>query len=474
VRQEKLTPLKPFLENSFASYHGVADLYLYFFEQGLRILREGGRLAYISSGTFARANFATGFRELLPTLAQMESVIDFGENQPFEGAEMVRPSIVVLRRGQQPEPFRSLFIDGEIPQSLGDAIAEHGFDCDPAALRQAEWTFQPAANTRLFEKMMRAGRPLSEAIDGRMYYGIKTGLNEAFIIDQQTRDRLVKADPRCTEIIKLVLKGEDLRPWYQEDEGRWLIVIPNGWTRQNLSAGTEETTAWNSFRERYPAVADHLRDFAGAARKRTDQGEFWWELRSCDYYGMFEESKMFWPDIAKLPRFSWDEKRKYVNDKGYIIPGRDWALLGILQSRVIWFAVSQLCVPLRLRAGLWQYQMKSQFISRLPIPDALPADREAIGGLAMAITEHARARYTLHRRVRRRVASDLAAPGGTLNRKLTAWWELDFPTFRVEVKKALRAVNPAPGARRVGGVVYGGNGRSTGDSRRRSCGAKPN
>ncbi|MDQ3605495.1 MAG: hypothetical protein M3418_04815 [Gemmatimonadota bacterium] len=60
----------------------------------------------------------------------------------------------------------------------------------------------------------------------------------------------------------------------------------------------------------------------------------------------------------------------------------------------------------------------------------------------MAITEHARARYTLHRRVRHRVANDLAAPGGTLNRKLTAWWELDFAAFRSEVKKALRAEIP--------------------------------
>ena len=74
VRQEQLAPFKPYLEANFAAFHEVADLYLYFFERGPKLARAGGRMAYISSGTFARANFATGFRKLLPTLAQMETL----------------------------------------------------------------------------------------------------------------------------------------------------------------------------------------------------------------------------------------------------------------------------------------------------------------------------------------------------------------------------------------------------------------
>ena len=219
VRQELLTPLKPFLSTDFRSYHGVADLYLFFYEQGLRFLRGGGRIGYISSGTFARANFAAPFREMLPSVAQIESLIDFGENQPFEGAEMVRPSIVVLSKREQTEPFRSLFIDNEVPKSLGDALATEGITCDPAALRQSEWTFQPAAHTRLFEKLLASGDMLADVVDGQMYRGVLTGLNEAFIIGRETRDRLVAEDPSSAEIIKPVLQGQDLRPWYQEDEG---------------------------------------------------------------------------------------------------------------------------------------------------------------------------------------------------------------------------------------------------------------
>ncbi len=178
--------------------------------------------------------------------------------------------------------------------------------------------------------------------------------------------------------------------------------------------------------------------FAEPGRKRYDKGEYWWELRSCDYYGEFLHPKLFWPDLSNLPRFSFDADGKFINNKGYIIPHPPPDLLGVLQSRAMWFAVSQLCLPLGVRAGLTRYQLFTQFTTRLPIPDAGPADREAIAGLAGTLTEKARERYEVHRRVRHRILSDLGAPGRALNQKLTAWWELEFAGLRAEVKKAFK------------------------------------
>ena len=90
-----------------------------------------------------------------------------------------------------------------------------------------------------------------------------------------------------------------------------------------------------------------------------------------------------------------------------------------------------------------RYTLSAQFMSRLPIPDAPAAEREAIGGLATQITAQAQARYALHRQARHRILTDLAAAGKggvtpPLNQKLTAWWELDFPAFRGEVQKVFR------------------------------------
>jgi len=82
--------------------------------------------------------------------------------------------------------------------------------------------------------------------------------------------------------------------------------------------------------------------------------------------------------------------------------------------------------------------MKSQFISRLPIPDMPETEREELGRLARAITEQARARYALHGRVRHRLLADLGIPGKTLNNRLTAWWDLDFPALRAELNKVFQ------------------------------------
>ena len=438
VRQEQLAPYKPYFQAHYQAFNGVADLYLYFYERGLQIARQDARMAYISSGTFARANFAASFRQWLPTVAQMETLIDFGENQPFEGAEMVRPSIVVLRKGAQVDGFRSLFIAEKIPASLDMALLEQGVDCGPAALAQSEWTFQAAGHTRLAQKILHAGRPLSEVVEGRMYRGVLTGLNEAFIIDQATHDRIIATDPTSTVILKPMLRGEDLRPWYQENEGRWLVAIPCGWTRKTFGPGLAEADAWLAFVERHPSVASYLHPFADAGRNRCDKGDYWWELRPCDYYDAFEQPKIFWPDIAKLPRWSWDERGKFINNKGYIIPDADPALFAILQSRVLWFATANICQPLRLRAGLWQYQMFTQFISRLPIPGMTDEERAALAHLAHTITEIARTRYALHEQVRHRLVTDFGTPDKPLNQKLTAWWTLDFAGLRRELQKVFK------------------------------------
>jgi hypothetical protein len=439
VRQEQLAVFKPYLAERYRVFHGVADLYLYFYEQGLALTRPGGRMTYISSGTFARANFATEFRKVLPTLAQLETLIDFGENQPFAGAEMVRPSIVVLRRGAHTEPFRSLFLAEKVPTSLALALDQEGIECDAAALAQPEWTFQAAAGTRLFAKILGSHRKLVDVIEGKMYYGVKTGLNEAFIIDRATRDRLVVADPAAAAIIRPVLRGEDLRPWYQEDEGRFLIF-----TRRGIDIDT------------YPLIRDYLEGFHDQLEPRPADwpeaqpwngrkaGSYrWYEIQdSVDYYPAFDSPKIFWPDIAKLPRFSWADPGTYANNTGYFIPTSDLALLGILQSRLIWFAISQVCQPLRLRAGLWQYRMFPQFLSRLPIPDLDTEQREAIGGLATTITALARQRYVLHEKARHRLQVDHGTPGKVLNTRLTRWWDLDFPTLQTELKKVFNRSIP--------------------------------
>jgi len=438
VRQERLAPLKPYFQSTYSSFHSVADLYLYFFEQALRMLQAGGRMAYISSGTFARSNFAAPFRQWFTAQAQIDVLVDFGENQPFPGAEMVRPTIAVLTKGANTRDFSTLFITDRVPDSLEAELTRSSIVCAPESLLQPEWVFQPATHSRLYEKLRSHARNLGSVADGKLYFGIKTGLTEAFIVDSTIREQLVGANPDTSDIIRPIVYGEDLRPWYQEDEGRYLILFPSGWSRKRFGQEVLESSAWAQLTDLFPTITEHLARFEASARKRTDQGEFWWEMRSCAYYDVFQRPKIFWPDISKLPRFSGSRGDLLCTNTAYVLDCSDAYMVGLLQSRASWFSISQICQPLRLRAGLWQYRLFTQFMARLPIPEMGDEDRKAVGSLAMHITELARARYSLHGKTRHQIQRDLGTPAKSLNQKLTAWWDLDFTTLRAEVQKVYK------------------------------------
>jgi hypothetical protein len=304
------------------------------------------------------------------------------------------------------------------------------------------WQLGDDAGRKVFLKLMAGGKPLGKVVHEQMYRGVLTGLNEAFIIDTPMRNRLVSDDPECDGIIKRLCRGEDLRPWYQEDEGRWMIVIPSGWTRKTYPALLSDSDAWDHFQKHYPSVAAHLLPFEDAARKRQDQGRYWWELRPCDYYGAFDGPKIFWPEMARVPRFSWDESGTYTNNKGYIASVNTPWLLGLLNSRLMWFIVQRVCLNLGERAGMGVFQLFAQYVSLFPVPEASEAEQDAIGALAQEITTEARARYALHEKVRHRLRADLGTPGLALNQKLTAWWTLDFPGLQAELVKVFKKAIP--------------------------------
>jgi hypothetical protein len=98
VRQEQLAPIKPYLEAAYAeTYHGMADLYVYFYQQGLQLLRQGGRMSYIVTNKWLRAGYGEPLRAYFASQSAIEQIVDFGHAPIFEGAG-VFPCIVVLKK----------------------------------------------------------------------------------------------------------------------------------------------------------------------------------------------------------------------------------------------------------------------------------------------------------------------------------------------------------------------------------------
>jgi hypothetical protein len=297
---------------------------------------------------------------------------------------------------------------------LGELLTQRTPDGAPQAPRRPIPGFAPIDSHHLFEKIRNAGPPLGESVPGGIWRGVKTGGSAGFVIDRSTRARLLAAHAEADQFFKPLVSGQDLRPWYQEESSRWLIYTGGG---VDL--------------ERYPSITEHLRLFRNAGAGNSQPN-----LDAVDPAPLLEGSKLLWPESAALPRYSWDEEGRYIGSTGCVMLTDEPAYLALLQSRVLWFAVTQTCASVRPRAGLWEYRLLPQSTRRLPVPPMQKSDRGRLAELARGITEIARTRYKLHRESGQRILRELAPLGGRLNQALNTWWELDYPVFRGLVRKA--------------------------------------
>ena len=170
--------------------------------------------------------------------------------------------------------------------------------------------------------------------------GIKTGCNDAFVISESVRQQLITEDARSSELIKPVLRGENICKWATEPTNEYLIAIASSanleWPWSEAGSLSE---AERIFAETYPAIHRHLNAYRGTLIDRSDQGTFYWELRSCAYYAEFERPKIVYRDIARLLSACYDTKGIFSLNTTFFIPTSDLSLLAILNSQLFdWYA----------------------------------------------------------------------------------------------------------------------------------------
>ena len=314
IRQEWIAAFKPHWEQRFESYTSTADIYVFFYELGFRLLKENGRLGFITSGSWVFSNFGRGLREYLANNACVESFIDFGEFQPFEGAEMIRPSISILTRAAGTGSMRIFkwLTKGQPPANLSDVItASPSMTTDH--LCQSAWELEPDDVRALKNRMLSVGHSLKTYSGGKLIRGIVTGRNEAFLIDRSTRDRLIDEHPSSEEIIHPYIMGTDVHAWHVLERDRFVIF-----TKQGIDI------------EAYPAVQAHLAEYREILEPKTSSGSKgpgrkpgnykWYEIQdTIAYYEEFEKPKIVYPNICKRPEFAFDEGQLYTNQKCFII-----------------------------------------------------------------------------------------------------------------------------------------------------------
>lgn len=268
VRQEWISPFKPYLQANYKAYHGTADLYVYFYELGIRLLRPGGRLSFIVTNKWMRAGYGEPLRRFFAENSWLESVVDFGHaKQIFEDAD-VFPSIIVTSKpteGPIPETLQVCVIPREQLRigDLSTQIAQEGFPVQRNSLGHEAWSLATRAETDLYSKIRRIGEPLKSFAGVKPLTGIKTAFNDAYLIPSQIKNMLVEQDAKAADIIKPYVRGNDISRWQLEWDGMWMIAMKSSgdfaWPWSDSGDSAESV-----FKASYPAVYAFMKSHESA------------------------------------------------------------------------------------------------------------------------------------------------------------------------------------------------------------------
>ena len=373
VRHEHLAAHKPRLRG-FASYDGVADLYVYFVELAHRLARPAGRFCLITPNKWLTCAYGRALRSHLASQASVEGVVDLGRTALFGDADAF-PCIVWGTVGvARDAPIQAARL------APGAAIELAGGAPHPRARwRAGPWHIDPPEDRALIDQLEARWPALRDVLPDRPSRGVVTGYNRAFVLDRATRDRLLDAEPAAAAVIRPFVKGRDLRRWHPAVPERWILLIDRG-------------TALDAL----PAVAAHLAQFRAALEPRADAAPVtaagrkpgayrWHELQ--DPVGALVKSsapRLLYQDIQGAPLCCLDRTGALVPDTTvWMLPSDDLYLLAVLCSPLYgWYARRRF--PPALNGSV---RPKAEHLRQLPIATPPAGQRAAIEALVAARLE---------------------------------------------------------------------------------------
>lgn len=368
VRQEHFSARKPQLR-SFASYDGVADLYVYFVELTHRLLRAGGRYCLVTPNKWLTAAYGRALRRYLADQGSVEGVVDLGRSTLF-GADAFPCIVWGTRRAQPPDDLESIAAARIAPDApLVLAGAPH----DRARWAEAPWHIDAPDDAALLERLAAQWPSLAEVVPMSPARGVVTGCNRAFVIDAATRAKLLEAEPAAAPLIRPFLKGRDVRGYRPAPTTRWLLLIDRGVSLDELPHTLAHLAQFRALLE------PRDRDAPATADGRKPGAYRWYELQ--DPVGALIRARaprLLYQDIQTSPVCALDVDGDCVPDTTvWMLPSADPFLLALLNSP-LYFWYAQRRFPPALNGSV---RPKAAHLRHLPIASPSPALRDEIEAL---------------------------------------------------------------------------------------------
>ncbi len=342
VRSGKIDPkLKSALKNNYGKFFtGSSDLLTFFFRVAKDLLFDGGVMSFITSNNYMRAGYGGPSRELLSKKFQPLAIVDFGEMPVFKAAVDSTVYIGVNTEGGD-APFRALTIKSvddiaKVGQMVRDAPAE----IKPSELDPASWSFASVEYRAIADAMDKAKSRISGIVGDDFYRGILTGLNGAFLIGETERHTLIADGAKTERLIRKWIDGGEIERWGHDYSQQFVIAIASG---SNIKggwpwSGKTEAEAERIFAKEHPALFSHLSQWRADLKKRTDKGEYWWELRACAYWDAFDKIKVAYNETSSELHAFVDEEGFCFNKTAFIlVPDDPWMLAALMLSKPLDF-----------------------------------------------------------------------------------------------------------------------------------------
>lgn len=357
IRQEELTWIKEHLKDAYKAYSGTADLYVYFIELGLKLLKPEGQFTYIVPNKWMKAGYGKPIRNFIKSY-QINNIIDFGDLPVFDEATTYPCILSILKSNPSLEFEYTIINTLNFQSSLQIFIELNKSAIQIDNLDEEGWTLGNSDIQVLLQKIRKKGLPLIDYVEGKVYRGILTGFNEAFIVENETKELLIKSDPKNRDLIKPFLAGKDIKKYGARGVEKYLIF-----TRRGINI------------DEYPTIEKHLRRFKSKLepKPKSFTGEWvgrkegkyqWYEIQdSIDYHEEFEKLKIVWPETSLDNQFCYVDAGVYLNKTSFFIPIKDDFLLGLLNSKLAKFYLGS--IVSKMRGGY--FSMSKAYVETLPV-----------------------------------------------------------------------------------------------------------
>ena len=350
---------KLYEEQKFNTFARTGDIYSLFYEKAHQLLKQGGICNFITSNKWMRAGYGEATRKFFIEHTNPLILIDFAGIKVFDTAT-VDVNILLYAKEKSTFNTQACIVKDKELKELSLYVRQHA---QTTQFKNADsWVILSDIEQRIKAKIEAIGTPLKDW-DIQINYGIKTGFNDAFIIDGKKRTELIAQDPKSEEIIRPILRGRDIKRYGYEFADLYLI---------NAHNGVKEKGIKRIHIEDYPAVKAHLDSFYPEIEKRADQGDTPYNLRNCAYIEDFYKQVLAWQRITKENQFCLTEKGMVILDSMAFISGIEqykYWLLALLNSRLIYAWVKWNVHEY----GDTGFRLSNQYVQEIPI---VPLDKD--------------------------------------------------------------------------------------------------